>query len=188
MSNSSGYSCRSDSEQEVQEAITSAPSPIASTTRFSTFVSACRRASFSIPFANIGVPEHFCGGHHLVAEVLVHPYHRLADLRRVVVGVTAVEVGDALVGVLHLCAAAGLPPLAERLGGEVRERGRPQFRGPSRRVSSHPESSSRRSPAAAPCSRWTRKKVVREDAVPDVPRELLHLRFDELPASLVVHL
>jgi len=61
------------------------------------------------------------GHHHLVAEVLVHPYHRLADLRRVVVGVTAVEVGDALVGVLHLCAAAGLPPLAERLGGEVRE-------------------------------------------------------------------
>jgi len=70
------------------------------------------------------------GHHHLVAEVLVHPYHRLADLRRVVVGVTAVEVGDALVGVLHLCAAAG--PSTERRGTSgwrsPGTRGRPQFR------------------------------------------------------------
>jgi len=61
MSKSSGYSWRSAIEQEVHEAMASYPCSTRSLIE-ETLTSAWRRASSSIPFANIGVPEHFCSG------------------------------------------------------------------------------------------------------------------------------
>ena len=172
---------------------------------------AARRLGGPPGVGQVAVREHrrpgtaLLGDDDLVAELLVHPNHRLPDLGSVVVRVTAVEVGDLLVGVDGLAAALAVgpgafpgprgpslrfPPLAEGLGGEL---GELPFRGdahgllhdPAGRTEVHREVREGGDLAGEPRG----GPVVREDPVaPVLDRRLRHPLVDVLAAGGVVHL